>query len=73
MYDHHASTTKDSSRNFAQKQMKANKAMKEQAVPNHRRIKSKKIESNIDSVAHNQTIKQQKQLNDKESPHTYQY
>jgi hypothetical protein len=36
--------------------------MKGQAVPNHRRRKDKKVESNIDSVAHNQTLKQ---LNDR--------
>jgi hypothetical protein len=45
--------------------MKANKTMKGQAVPNHRRRKDKKVESNIDSAAHNQTLKQQKQLNDR--------
>jgi hypothetical protein len=37
----------------------------EQAVPNHRRRKDKESESNIDSTAHNQTLKQQKQLNDR--------
>jgi hypothetical protein len=36
--------------------MKANKTMKGQAVPNHRKRKSKKVESNIDSTAHNQTL-----------------
>jgi hypothetical protein len=40
--------------------IKANKTMKGQAVPNHR-SKGKKVESNIDSAAHNQTLKQQKQ------------
>jgi hypothetical protein len=40
--------------------MKANKTMKGQALPNHRRRKGKKVESNIDSVTHNQTVKQQK-------------
>jgi hypothetical protein len=39
--------------------------MKGQAVPNHRRKKDKEVESNIDSVAHNQTLKQQKQQNDR--------
>jgi hypothetical protein len=39
--------------------MKANKTMRGQVVPNHRR-KDKKSESNIDSAAHNQTLKQQK-------------
>jgi hypothetical protein len=38
--------------------VKANKTMKGQAVPNHRRTKGKKVESNIDSAAHNQTLKQ---------------
>jgi hypothetical protein len=45
--------------------MKANKTMRGQAVPNHMRRKDKKEESNIDSAAHNQTLKQQKQLNNK--------
>jgi hypothetical protein len=45
--------------------MKANKTMRGQAVPNHRRRKGKKVDSNIDSAAHNQTLKQQKQLNDR--------
>jgi hypothetical protein len=43
--------------------MKANKNMRGQAAPNHRRRKDKESESNIDSAEHNQTIKQQKQLN----------
>jgi hypothetical protein len=45
--------------------MKANKTIKGQEVPNHRRRKDKELESNIDSAAHNQTLKQQKQLNDR--------
>jgi hypothetical protein len=45
--------------------MKANKTMKGQAVPNHRKRKSKKVESNTNSATHNQTLKQQKQLNDR--------
>jgi hypothetical protein len=44
--------------------MKANKTMKGQAVPNHRR-RGKESESNINSAAHNQTLKQKQQLNDK--------
>jgi hypothetical protein len=44
--------------------MKANKTMKRQAAPNYRRRKDKEVESNIDSGVHNQTLKQQKQLND---------
>jgi hypothetical protein len=39
--------------------------MKGQAVPNHRRSKGKKVESNIDSATHNQILKQQRQLNDR--------
>jgi hypothetical protein len=35
--------------------------MKGQAVPNHRRRKGKKVESNIDLAAYNQTLKQQRQ------------
>jgi hypothetical protein len=45
--------------------MKANKTMKGQAIPNHRRRKDKEVECNIDSAAHNQTLKQQNQLNDR--------
>jgi hypothetical protein len=40
--------------------MKAHKIMRRQAVPNHRRRKDKESESNTDSAAHNQTLKQQK-------------
>jgi hypothetical protein len=43
--------------------MKANKTMRGQAVSNHRRRKENESESNINSTAHNQTLKQQKQLN----------
>jgi hypothetical protein len=39
--------------------------MKGQAVSNHRRIKGKKGKSNLDSDAHNPTLKQLRQLNDK--------
>jgi hypothetical protein len=45
--------------------MKANKTMRGQAVPNHMRRKYKKVASNNDSAANNQTLKQQKQLNDR--------
>jgi hypothetical protein len=45
--------------------MKANKTTRGQAVPNHRRRKDKKVESNIDCAAQNQTLKQQRQLNDR--------
>jgi hypothetical protein len=47
------------------KKMKANKTMRGQTTPNHRRRKDKESESNINSAAHNQTLKQQKQLNDR--------
>jgi hypothetical protein len=39
--------------------------MRRQAVPNQRRRKDKESESSIDSAVHNQTFKQQKQLNDR--------
>jgi hypothetical protein len=45
--------------------MEANKTIGGQAEPNHRRRKDKEPESNIDSAAHNQTFKQQKQLTDR--------
>jgi hypothetical protein len=38
--------------------------MKGQEVPSHRRRKGKKVKSNIDLAAHNQSLKQQWQLND---------
>jgi hypothetical protein len=45
--------------------MKANKTMKGQAIPNHRR-KGKKVESNTDSATHNQANNQQRQVHDKD-------
>jgi hypothetical protein len=48
---------------FCTQKMKANKTMKGQAVPHHRRRKDKESESNINSATHNQPLKQQKQLN----------
>jgi hypothetical protein len=39
--------------------------MRGQAVSNHRKRKDKESESNNDSAAQNQTLKQQKQLNDR--------
>jgi hypothetical protein len=45
--------------------MKENKTMRGQAAPNHRRRRDKESDSNINSVVHNQTLKQQKQLNDR--------
>jgi hypothetical protein len=50
---------------FCTQKMKANKTMRRQAIPNHRRGKGKESESNVDSAAHIQTLKQQKQLNDR--------
>jgi hypothetical protein len=52
--------------------MKTNKTMRDQAASNHRRRKHKELENNIDSLTHNQTLKQQKPLNGR-TPHTYQY
>jgi hypothetical protein len=49
-----------------QQKMKANKTMKGQAIPNHRRRKGKKVESSTDSAAHNQTLNQQRQLHDRD-------
>jgi hypothetical protein len=43
--------------------MKTNKTMKGPAIPNHRRRKDKESENKINSATHNQTLKQQKQLN----------
>jgi hypothetical protein len=45
--------------------VKTNKTMKGQAIPKHRRRKGKKVESNIDSAAHNKTLKQQKHQNNR--------
>jgi hypothetical protein len=45
--------------------MKAYKTTKGQTLPNQRRRKCKNVESNTDSAAHNQTLKQQRQLNDR--------
>jgi hypothetical protein len=44
---------------------KANKTMSGQAIPNHRRRKDKESEGNTDIAAHNQTLKQQTQLHDR--------
>jgi hypothetical protein len=46
--------------------MKANKTMKGQAKPNHRRRKGKKAKSNTDSATYNQTLNQQRQLHDRD-------
>jgi hypothetical protein len=52
------------SKEFCTQKMKASKTMKGQAVPNHRR-KDKESERNINSAAHNEILKQQKQLDDR--------
>jgi hypothetical protein len=46
--------------------MKANKTMKGQAIPNYRRRKGKKVNSNTDSATNNQTLNQQRQLHDRD-------
>jgi hypothetical protein len=43
--------------------MKANKTTSRRRVSNHRRRKDKESDRSTDSVAYNQTLKQQKQLN----------
>jgi hypothetical protein len=43
--------------------MKTNKTSREQELSNHRRRKEKESNSSIDLGAHNQRLKQQKQLN----------
>jgi hypothetical protein len=50
---------------FCTQIMKENKTVRGQAASNHRRRKDKESEGNIYSVAHNQTLKQQKQLSDR--------
>jgi hypothetical protein len=44
--------------------MKAYKTTKGQGIPDHKR-NSKKVGSNIDLIPHNQTLKKQRQLNDR--------
>jgi hypothetical protein len=39
--------------------------MKKQAAPNHRKRKSKTVESDLNLGTHNQTFKQLRQLNDR--------
>jgi hypothetical protein len=55
------------SKEFCTQKMKANKTMKGQVVPNHRRRKGKKVERNIHSAAYNKTLKQLRQLNDRKN------
>jgi hypothetical protein len=42
---------------FCTQKMKANKTMRGQAAPKHRRRKDKESESNINSATNNQTLK----------------
>jgi hypothetical protein len=46
--------------------MEASKTLRGLEVSNHRRRKDKQSESNVNSAAHNQTLKQQKQLNSRD-------
>jgi hypothetical protein len=52
--------------------MKANKTRRGWTVLNHRRRKNKESEKSIDSAAHNEILKQQKQLNNR-NHHIHQY
>jgi hypothetical protein len=45
---------------FCTQEMKTNKTMRGQSTPNHKRRNDKESESNINSAAHNQTLKKQK-------------
>jgi hypothetical protein len=51
---------------FCTQKMKANKTMKGQAIPKHRRRKGKKAKRNTDSATHNQSLNQQRQLPDRD-------
>jgi hypothetical protein len=50
---------------FCTQKVKPNITMKGHAVPNYSKRKRKKVESNINLETHNQTLKQQRQLNDR--------
>jgi hypothetical protein len=54
------------SKEFCTQKRKANKTLKGQAIPKHRRRKGKKVKSNTVSSTHNQTLKQQRQLHDRD-------
>jgi hypothetical protein len=54
------------SKEFCTMKVKANKTMKMQEILNHSGRKGKKAKSNTDSATHNQTLKQQRQLNDRD-------
>jgi hypothetical protein len=45
--------------------MKAKKTMKGQTIPSYRRRKDKESASNINSAVHNQNLKQQKKINNR--------
>jgi hypothetical protein len=62
--DHKATTTKHSLRNSAHRKWKQTKPWEDRQYQTQEK-KDKESEINIDSAAHNQTPKQQKQLNDK--------
>jgi hypothetical protein len=51
-------TTKKFSKEFCTQKMKANKTTRGCGVSNHRRRKDKESEGSIDSVGHNQILKQ---------------
>jgi hypothetical protein len=64
------------SKEFFTQKMKANKTIKGQTIPNHKRRKIKKVKSNIDSATHNPSLNQQRQLNERDHQvliNTYQY
>jgi hypothetical protein len=50
---------------FCPQKVEPNLTMKGQAAPNHRKRKSKKVESNLNLGTHEQTFKQLRQLNDR--------
>jgi hypothetical protein len=50
---------------FCIQKMKSNLTMRRQEAPNHRKRKSKTVESNLNLGTHNQTFKQLRQLNDR--------
>jgi hypothetical protein len=62
IYDYQATITKDSPRNSAYRKWKQRKPQEDGKYQTTGR-KDKESESNIDSAAHDQTLKQQKQLN----------
>jgi hypothetical protein len=61
MYDHQATTIKDSPRNSAHRKWKQTKPWKGRQYQ-----ATGEENSNIDSAAHDQTLKQERQLHDKD-------